>query len=114
MQKALFAFRDDLVVFVHVLKNALDMNEKGWTVKVILEGSATGLLPKLADPEDSLHKIWEQAKKAGLIAGVCKACSMKMGTLEEASRQKLIPLQSMGGHPSMADFMDEGFEILVF
>lgn len=114
MKKVLFAFRDDLIVFVHVLKNALEMNEKGWTIRVVLEGSATGMLAKLDDPSDSLYKLWKQSKKEGIIAGVCKACSIKMGTNENAISQGLNLLDSMAGHPSMADFMDEGYEILVF
>jgi hypothetical protein len=38
---ALFAFNRESFCFVNVLLNALDMNEKGYDVKVIIEGSAT-------------------------------------------------------------------------
>ncbi len=53
-------------------------------------------------------------KKAGLVDGVCKACSNKLGTLEAAKEQDLTLLDEMSGHPSMARYRDEGFEIISF
>jgi len=58
--------------------------------------------------------LWEKAKSAGLIEGVCKACSNKMGTLEAAKDQGLVLLDEMTGHPSMARYRDDGFEIVSF
>jgi hypothetical protein len=34
--------------FVHVLLNAVDMKENGHEVKIIMEGSATHLIPEIA------------------------------------------------------------------
>jgi predicted DCC family thiol-disulfide oxidoreductase YuxK len=53
-------------------------------------------------------------KEAGLVDGVCKACSNKLGTLEAAKEQGLTLLDEMSGHPSMARYRDEGFEIISF
>ena len=36
---ALFAFNGELMCFIHVLLNALDMNKKGYEVKIVIEGS---------------------------------------------------------------------------
>ena len=58
--------------------------------------------------------MWEKAKSAGLIEGVCKACSNKMGALEAAKDQGLALLDEMTGHPSMARYRDDGFEIVAF
>jgi len=87
---ALFVFNGDPMCFIHVLLNALDMKEK------------------------ALHKLWEKVKEAGLVDGVCKACSNKLGTLEAAKEQGLTLLDEMSGHPSMARYLDEGFEIISF
>ena len=56
---ALFAFNGDPLCFVHVLLNALDMNTRGMTVGIVLEGTSVKLgafddvvaqdLPLLAD-----------------------------------------------------------------
>lgn len=110
----LFAFNGDPVCFVHVLLNALDMNEKGYEVKIVIEGAATKLIPDLIAKDNPLNKLWEQGVSAGLIAGTCKACSNKMGTLEAAKKQGLALLDEMTGHPSMARYRNESFEVVSF
>ena len=111
---ALFVFNGDPICFVHVLLNALDMKEKEYEAKIIIEGAATKLLPELAGEKNPLHNLWEKAKSAGLIDGVCKACSHKMGTLEAAKAQELPLLDEMTGHPSMARYRNDGFEVVSF
>ncbi len=44
---ALFAFNAEFMCFIHVLLNALDMNATGMDVKIVIEGSATKLIPDL-------------------------------------------------------------------
>jgi len=111
---ALFVFNGDPMCFIHVLLNALDMKEKGFDAKIVIEGSATKLLPDLAKIDNPLHNLWEKVKEAGLVDGVCKACSNKLGPLEAAKEQGLTLLDEMSGHPSMARYRDEGFEIISF
>jgi hypothetical protein len=110
----LFVFNGDPMCFIHVLLNALDMKEKAYEVKVVIEGAATKLVPELAKSDNPLHKLWEKAKSSGLIDGVCKACSNKMGTLKAAKDQNLALLDEMTGHPSMARYREQGFEIVSF
>ena len=44
---AIFAFKGDPMCFVHVLLNAKDMHEKGFNVKIVIEGEAVTLPKKL-------------------------------------------------------------------
>ena len=111
---ALFVFNGDPMCFIHVLLNALDLDSKGYTAKVVIEGAATKLLPELVKKDNPLHTLWEKAKTAGIIAGVCKACAGKMGTLEAAKEQNLELLADMNGHPSMSGYLQEGFEVISF
>ena len=111
---ALFAFNGEPMCFIHVLLNALDMNDKGYEVKIIIEGSATKLVPELTKEDNPMHRLYEKAKGLDLIDGACKACSNKMGTLEAAKAQGLRLLDEMTGHPSMARYREEGFEIITF
>lgn len=74
---ALFVFNGDPVCFIHVLLNGLDMQAKGMEGKIIVEGAATALLPKLAEETHPLHKLWEKAKAQGIVDGVCKAAPTK-------------------------------------
>jgi len=111
---ALFVFNGDPVCFIHVLLNGLDMKAKGMDSRIIVEGAATALLPKLADAQNPLHKLWEDAKSQGIVDGVCKGCAHKMGTVDEAVNQGLALLDDMSGHPSMAAYIEDGFEVISF
>lgn len=111
---ALFVFNGDPMCFIHVLLNALDMGEKGYNVKIIIEGSATKLIPELVQSDHPLHKLWEKVRDAGLVAGVCKACSNKLNTLKAAQDAGLTLLDGIAGHPAMAHYRDDGFEIISF
>ncbi len=111
---ALFAFNGDPLCFVHVLLNALDLNEKGFEVKLIIEGSAVTLIGPLANEDHPLHKLYQGCIEKGLLDCVCQACSHKLGTLEEAKRQGLPICHDMSGHPGMGGYIDKGFEIITF
>jgi hypothetical protein len=111
---ALFVFNGDPMCFIHVLLNALDMKAKGSEAKIIIEGASVKLIPELVKSGNPLNGLWKKNSEAGLIEGVCKACSSKLGTLEAAKEQGLPLLDDMSGHPSMAAYRDKGFEIITF
>ncbi|HDZ24478.1 MAG: cytoplasmic protein [Thermoplasmata archaeon] len=111
---ALFAYNGDFMCFIHVLLNALDMKERGHEVKLVIEGSATKLVPELAKKDNPMHQLYEKTKAQGLIEGVCKACSNKMGSLDAVKAEGLPLLDEMVGHPSIARYYAEGFEVVTF
>ncbi len=111
---ALFAFNGELMCFVHVLLNALDMNDKGYEVKVVVEGAATKLIPEIAQASSPMNQFYTKVKERALINGACKACSNKMGVLEAIRAEGIALLDEMTGHPSMARYMEEGYEIITF
>ncbi len=110
---AVFAFNGEEMCFIHALMNALDMKEKGYDVKLIIEGSATRLIKEAEAGKKPFTNLYTRAKKAGLIDCVCRACSAKMESLESAKQQELPLCDEMSGHPSMARYMDDGYEIIV-
>ena len=111
---ALFAFNGELMCFVHLLLNALDMKARGYEVKIVLEGAATKLIPDLVKKENSMASIYQQAKDFGLFDGACKACYIKMGVFDTVQSEGIPLLSEMSGHPSMARYREEGFEIITF
>lgn len=111
---ALFAFNGELMCFVHVLLNAIDMHENGYEVKVILEGSATKLIAELSDTEKPFSILYHTVKDLGLFDCVCKACASKMGSLPAAQEQKLMLCDDMSGHPSVRRYIEQGYEIITF
>ncbi len=111
---ALFVFNGDPLCFIHVLLNALDMKTRGHEAKIILEGASVKLVPELVKPENPLNSLWKKTLESDLIEGVCKACSVKLGTFEAAKEQGLALLDGMSGHPCMAAYRERGFEIITF
>ena len=111
---ALFVFNGDPLCFIHALLNAIDMKTKGHEAKVILEGASVKLVPELVKPYHPLNGLWKKSLDAGLVEGVCKACSNKLGTLEAAKAQDLTLLADMSGHPGMATYRNQGYEIISF
>jgi hypothetical protein len=115
MQKyVLFAFRGEVMCFVHVLLNALDIHSKGMEVKIVIEGEATKLLPELYREGSTLYNLYQKALSQNLIEGVCKACSQKFGTYEVALEKNLKILDDMLNHAGMARFLKEGYQIITF
>jgi hypothetical protein len=111
---ALFAFTGETACFAHVLLNALDMKERGHEVKVVVEGTATQQVKLLAEEGRPFANLYRRAKEAGLIDCVCQACAAVSGSLEAALAQGLATCDEMSGHPSIARYMDAGFEVVIF
>jgi hypothetical protein len=110
----LVVFNGDPLCFIHVLLNALDMKHKGYDARIVMEGTATKLIPELAMEQNPLHVLWNKARNSQIVDGVCRACSNKMGVLKAAEDQGLKLLDDMAGHPGMALYLEEGFEIITF
>jgi hypothetical protein len=110
----LFAFNGDPLCFIHVLLNALDMEQKGQEVGIVMEGAAVKLVPELAKKDHPLHQLYIKATDQGLFFGACQACSAKLGVLAQVKDTGMTMLADMNGHPSMAGYMDQGFTVITF
>lgn len=105
----IFAFNGNPMCFIHVLLNALDMDDKGMEIKIVIEGEAVKLLKEM---EESNNPYYKKAKEKGLIDCICKGCSAKMGVLEY-NKSLGIPLNGdMSGHPSMLFYIEKGYNII--
>lgn len=111
---ALIAYTGELVCFSHVMLYALDYSKKGYHVEVVIEGAATKLITDLARPDAPFAKLYAQLRQQSLIGCICKACSVKMGTYDEAREQGLPIGSELQGHPSLEQFTKEGYEVMTF
>lgn len=110
----LFVFRGDPLCFVHVLLNSLDMNEKGMDGRIVLEGESVTLVEEMAKPAHFLNALYVKAKAAGLFFGACKACATKLTAIDAIKKEGIPLVGEMSGHPSMANFMAQGIQVLTF
>lgn len=111
---ALFAFNGEFMCFIHVLLNGLHLKQNGEEVKIVIEGSATKLIPELSKEGNPMFQLYQQAKEQNLIDGVCRACSAKMKVASVVEKEGLPFLDEMSGHPSMARYLNNGYEIISF
>lgn len=104
-----YAMRGEKMCFQHILLNALDLHASGREVKIIFEGASVTLVPQF---EEEQHALYLKVREAGLIAGVCLACSQTLGVLE-ANRASGLPLLSdMNGHAPMRPYVEAGYQVV--
>ncbi len=95
--------------FQHILLNVMDLHSAGNEVKVIFEGASVKLPPVF---ESENNPIYKKVKEAGLIDGVCLACSKVMGVYEENEKTGLKLLGDMSGHAGMKEYINNGYEVI--
>ncbi|MFH1113970.1 MAG: DsrE family protein [Pseudomonadota bacterium] len=110
----LVAFNGEFMCFVHVLLNALDMKSRGYDVKIVIEGAAVKVISELRVEGNPLRHLYEKVKEQGLIDAVCKACSTKMNVLGAVEAEGLPIADDMSGHPSLARYIEAGYELITF
>lgn len=116
MQKKiiLVAFQGQPMCLIHVLLNALELTEQGYSCRIIVEGEATRLIPEISQDGHFLNGLYRQVLEKKLLEGVCRACSMKMQVIEHIKKEGLLLLDDMSGHPGMAKYIAQGFDIINF
>ncbi|MEO0077827.1 MAG: cytoplasmic protein [candidate division WOR-3 bacterium] len=111
---ALFVFNGDPLCFIHVALNAMDMKDRGYDVKVIVEGEATKLISLLRNETKPGAAEFKKLRILGLIDCVCKACANKNTVLPAVVEQGFKVCDELSGHPSIARYKEAGYEVLVF
>ncbi|MGD9201615.1 MAG: DsrE family protein [Chitinispirillia bacterium] len=110
---AIYAFKGEDICFAHALLNALDFHEKGHDTKLIIEGPAIKTVVSLFDKSKPFANLLEEVRKKGILAAVCRACSKQMGLFEKIVSEGLPLGDDMKGHPGMARYVENGYQIIV-
>ncbi|MDD4494077.1 MAG: hypothetical protein PHV32_06970 [Eubacteriales bacterium] len=110
MNKFLFyGMTGEKMCFQHILLNALDLAAEVKEVKIIFEGASVKLVPVF---EEENNPLYTKAKNAGLIAGVCLACSKMMNVYEQCKNSGLTMLDDMNGHAGMKRYIQDGYTVI--
>lgn len=110
----MFIFTDRADTFAHAVLNALDMFERDMDVRVVLDGRATRVLKKAGKASDPVGFLLSEALGASLVDCVCQSCADRYRTLDAAVQMNLPLTEPAQGHPSIADYLAQGYEILTF
>lgn len=106
-----FSFEGERMCFMHVLLNAIDLHEKGVRSRLVLEGASTKFVKELIEEG---NPVFKKVMDLDLIDSVCKACANQMGVLDYIIEKTDLTLNGeMGGHPPMATYILEGYEVIV-
>ncbi len=110
MEKVLFyGMTGEKMCFQHILLNALDLANAGHEVKIIFEGASVKLVSVF---EKESNPLYTKAKNAGIIAGICLACSRVMGVFDQNEATGLPMLADMSGHAGMKPYIESGYRIV--
>jgi hypothetical protein len=109
---AVFAFSGDPATFAHAMLNAMDMKDRGYDVKLVVEGDATKLLSLLRNETKPFADVYRRCRGSGLIDCVCRACATRNGVVPVVIEQNLRFGDDMAGHPAMAAYLEQGYEIV--
>lgn len=103
----------ELARALHGLLYAQDLHHAGHEVQVIFDGAGTTWVKTFANPDHKYHDVYRVVKNLGLISKVCEYCAGAFGVADEV-RQTGIPLAGeAAGHPSVADLVAQGFQLLI-
>src|SRR5512143_2910333 len=108
----LFAFDGEPSRFAHAMLNAMDMKDRGCDVKVVVEGEATKLLSVLRNETKQYADVFRRFRAANLIDCVCKTCATRNAVMPTVIEQGLRAEGEMSGHPSIARYLDAGYEVI--
>jgi len=112
-------FSDDSCRQNHALMYALDLHNKGFEVRLILEGPATKLLADFARPDSRAGELLRQAHRAGIVAGACARASGGCASgdptrkvTDVAHTHGIALLADLDGHAGIEPFVREGYEVI--
>lgn len=109
-------FTNDACRRNHAFLYAIDLARHGHEIRILLEGEAAR---SLREREGRFGGLFEEARRLGLLAGVCKTASSGCADASNdvtglARASGLELLDTLDGHAGIASFVNEGYEILTF
>jgi len=103
---------DSLGRALHALLYSKELNEEGHEVKLIFDGGGTKWIEEFSK-EHKMTPLYQTLKSAGIISGVCDHCVTAFGVEKDLVRKEGLPLVSeYNGHPSIANLVSSGFQII--
>jgi hypothetical protein len=97
---------------VNALEFAKELQDHEDDVKIVFDGAGTTWVPELAGEEHDAHALYEAVKEN--IHGACKFCSKAFGVINEVSKTDVDLLDDYDDHPSLRNFITEGYQVVTF
>lgn len=96
----------------NALEFAKELIENEDEVKVVFDGAGTTFVPVLADEENDAHPLYKAVLPS--IDGACKFCSKAFGVINEVRKTGVELIDEYDGHPSLRQYIADGYQIVTF
>lgn len=98
---------------LHAMLYAKELKESGSEVVLIFDGAGTTWAEKLQEPQHKLHPLYEDLKKDGVIQIVCDFCSGAFKVKDKIKDPQLSLTAEFQGHPSVAKWTKQGYQLII-
>lgn len=96
----------------NALEFAKELGEQDQEVAIIFDGAGTKWIPELEDESHGMHSLYKAIEDH--IDGACKYCAKAFGVVNEVRNSNISLLDDYDGHPSLAEYISEGYQIVTF
>jgi len=83
----------------------------GDEVTVVFDGGGTQWIPELVDADSDYHELYEAIKDDAIV---CDYCASAFGVEEAVDDAGLTLVDEFEGHPSVREFVADGYEVITF
>ncbi len=100
---------------VHALLYSKELKEHGHDVLLVFDGAGTEWVSEWTKPEseDKLKPMYEELRKAGVTQVICDFCANAFQVKENLKTQGQELTAEYQGHPSIAKYADQGYQMVV-
>ena len=83
----------------------------GDEVTVVFDGGGTQWIADLVDAESDYHDLYQAIKDEAIV---CDYCASAFGVEKAVDESGLTLVDEFEGHPSVRDFVADGYEVITF
>lgn len=99
----------------HALLYAKELREHGHRVLLLFDGAGTHWVEELTRPEgkNPLIPAYMELAKTGIVQVICDYCASSFKVKDQLEERDLPLVGEYEGHPSIAELVDDGYQLLV-
>ncbi len=100
---------------VHALLYAQELKEHGHDVLLVFDGAGTEWVEEWTNSksENKLKPMYEKLREAGITQVICDFCANAFQVKEKLKTQGQELTAEYQGHPSIAKYADQGYQLVV-